>query len=281
MAIWPYIAVGGGLIGGALLFRKAKESAPAPSSSSNPCDRLPAGQARDLCNTLRAGLPVLGAVVNAVEDATQSRQAANVEKNGPIVESLDRTVWDHVSLQVGASGDGQGGPRLLRPLIHGGIRHQNGCVPIPGHPDWAKCAPGTRHIVSNGNLDDATHFARDCYWALSGALDNGFLPSGLFSGGRPKDLFTFKWPANKPAPAQAPAGAGELWVVRGKFIRCPLGTTVTVNERDHRESSSPAPVCAPPSTVGATPPPITPTIPTGTGTRTGTGVTVDRRDPNR
>lgn len=283
MSLWAYIAVGGGLVGGALLFRKLKEQAPAtPSAPRNPCDLLPAGQARDTCNTLRAGLGVVGAVTDAIADATQSRESKNVEKNGPIVESIEPAVWTRVGIQVGASGDGQGGARMLYPLHSRGVRHQNGCVPIPGHPDWAKCEPGTAHIIANGNHDDPTHFTRDCWWTVGGdnsRLNQGYRPSGLLSGGRPKDVFTFKWTG--AAPAGAPPGAGELWAVRGKLIRCPLGQTVNVNERDHRTDAV-APICAPPPRV-TPPPPVTPTTsPTTSSTQNASGgYTADRRDPNR
>jgi hypothetical protein len=278
VAIWAYIAVGGGLLGGALLLRKSKEAAATPAPSSNPCDRLKEAGAPqavvDACNALRAS-GVVGAVVGAVQAATESRESKNTTLNGPVVDHIDGAAFDLVAYE---QNDGGYGTRKRRPLYGRGIRHQNGCVPIPGHPDWVKCATGTKHIIDNGNFDDPNNYSGDSWWGVVG-FEAGYHRTGLLSGGRPKDPYTFRWPDSKPWPASAPQGAGERWVVRGKLIVCPLGTTVNVGTRDHRTEGGP--VCTAPSVY--VPPPPTVTMPTTEPVRTTTdgGRTADRRDPNR
>jgi hypothetical protein len=260
VALWAYIAAGGALVGGALLLRKSKESAPATDApAKDPCDLLPEGQARDACKALRAGLGIVAELIPDSADTT------NTKLNGPAVEKIDPAVWNLITARELVSG-------TMSTYIHYRplkapytTRYQNGFVPIEGHPDFAKGAPGSKSMV------DTEWFRR---------FGGGVSPSSLLSGDPVRDAYTFRWPADRPWPAGAPAGAGERWAVRGQLIVCPAGTTVN-NGRDHR--TTPGPVCAPAVNTSAPPPVITTTtVPTsGTWTTTPSGTRDRRTDPPR
>lgn len=248
MTALPWIAAGVGAAAVGAVYLVRRSSAPAPTAPpADNCEKLRAiggQQAVDACKAVKAGLGVVGAVAGVVQNATESRESKNVTLNGPITERID----------VGANRGYQGADGTWHRILHGGntavgVRHQNGCVPIPGHPDWGKCAPDTRHIIDNGNLDDADHYAGNSYWAVT-LLPAGFSKAGLLSGDPMRDALTFK------APASMQPATGELWFVRGKRLTCPAGTTVN-GGRDHRTGTN-IPVCAAPSSATPPPPVIAP-----------------------
>lgn len=263
MSLWAYIAVGGGLVGGALLLRKSKEAAPpAPSSSTNPCDRLKAAGAPqyavDACNAARTIAGGLGALVDMLPNTDQD----NIAINGPVTKRIHGAAQLALHREMGANSADYG--PVTAP---GTLEYQNGCVPIPGHPGWSKCAPGTKSMVN------------EPWWRTSSGYATGYgagkSPAAMGSGDPDRDVLTFKWPGpiahsdtrnERRRPIAFPLdGAGERWIVRGQPVVCAAGTTVN-SGRDHRTGVT-APICAPPRTV-VTPPPVTPTYTPGT------------RDPN-
>lgn len=134
-----------------------------------------------------------------------------------------------------------GGSRDFFPVAVGGIwdggqpvaRYANGCVPFAGHPDFAKCAPGTHDMRGDYPADATGPIAGNRY--LTGR------PWGTEGG----DPLTRKVKTN--------ADGSEEWFFKGAPLVCPPGTTVDPRKRDHRPGASPCqvpssnPVAVPPS----------------------------------
>lgn len=240
------------VLGGAYVLGKRKAPTP-PGPGEDPL--LAACKAAGVPElACRAGKGLLGGLVNVVQSATTSRETTNVRLNGPVVERVD------VGANRGSS-DAHGTTYRALVGLSPGVRHQNGCVPIPGHSDWAKCAAGTRHIIDNGNLESPTQFGGNTWWARFG-VSRGYLPTRTLSGDPAHDALTFQ-----PSPQTDP----QTWYVRGKRTTCPAGTTVNPG-RDHRTG---APACSTPAREVSPPPPIVP--PTSGPIIPGDGNTRDRR----
>lgn len=276
MALWAYIAVGGGLLGGALLFRKLKEDA-TPAASETPstdlCEKLRAiggQQAVDACRAIKLGAAIVDAVI------PNSTDSDNVRINGPAVVKVAPEIMAIYRL----SNEHPAGPVsvLNSPYT---IKYQNGCVPIPGHPDFAKCGAGTKTMVNEAWFRYVGH-ARGL--SMSGVLTGDVPVPGSRAG---RDPLTFTWPPNVPWPSSFPRGGtpyvspedpGTRFVFKGIPIVCPAGMRLA-SGTDHR--TTPGPICAP--AVNTVTPPPTVTMPTTEPVRTSTdgGRTADRRDPNR
>lgn len=246
-------------------------------AAADPCDQLE-GEARLACKLGRWGL---GQVYEGLRDAvqTEDRGEDNVRLNGPVTEYWD-TPGPGDDLYRAASGDfGRAPPTRYTDAARGPAgerrpkRHANGCAPFPAHPDWSKCAPGTKSMetavgaqyarAGRGELDARSH-GFGVYPAV--APRPGVTSNGVAGGDAQRDALTFPWsqrlsPVSSRAgepnrelafPLEVPAGA-TAWVVRGEPVVCPPGTEVV--GRDHRTGSETRSPCSvrqqvnPPPTV--------------------------------
>lgn len=260
------------IVGGAVYLRSRKKDESGPPADN--CEKLRAlggQQAVDACKAVKAGFGVLGAVADVV--VPDSNDDVNVRLNGPRVEAAHVQAMKALAIYFDENGT------ELYPLkAPFATRYQNGFVPVPGHPDFAKGAPGSKSMVN------------DDWWARKG-FSLGKSISSMLSGDPMRDVLTFRWPgpiANSATRNQVRnaiafplSGPGEQWIVRGQPVLCAAGTTIN-SGRDHR-TGAPAVACAPASSPTPPPPIVSGGTRTGTTTTTSSGgVRHDyRSDPPR
>lgn len=230
---------------------------------ADPCDQLGDPMAVAAC---KAGRGIVGAAYELLADAWkgEDRNVGNVALNGPVTEW-----WDDDPLYLAAAGNlgrqaptrytdavGPAGQKLPR-------RHANGCVPLPGHRDWQRCAPGTQSMATDSHpaYAHAGRPARNGYPAAPPRP--GVAAAALGSGDPDRDGLSYRWD-ERLSPVDGRAGRGNVelefpadvppgstaYVVAGEAVVCPAGTRV--KGRDHRTDGGP--VCAPASDVEAPPP---------------------------
>lgn len=275
MSAAPWIAagVGAALVGGAVYLRRRKE-ADAPSGPPvDNCEKLRViggQQAVDACKAIKAGFAVVDAIVPDFADT------ANVKLNGPAVERVPVAVMAVRRLEANQQ-HGAVAPLQLDYTT----KYQNGCVPVPGHPGWSKCAPGTKSMIED-------------QWFSSAGSAAGFSPSSVLSGdfrraggAGGRDPLTFTWPPDRPWPGPpggtpyvSPENPGTRFVYKGQPMICPAGTQIA-SGTDHRAIQGPPCVAA---RGDVPPPPTAPVRSTTTPVRTSSsgGRTADyRSDPPR
>lgn len=234
-----------------LLLRREQQAADA-------CEQLEDPKAVLACKVARG---LVGVGYDKFRDAWrgEDKNVGNVALNGPVVEWFDAP--ETADLYTAASGyDGKVAPTKL---VYDGrgpngekypAQYENGCVPLPGHPAWSKCAPGTESMASDA-------FPR--YAGKDVRRDD------VGTGDPQRDGLTFRWedritktarvadhdpPVWEPRfPLEVPEGA-TAWVVRGKPHVCPAGTEV--RGRDHRTGQETRSPCSIQQTI--TPPPVAP-----------------------
>lgn len=270
--MFPVVAIGLLVV---LVLRSSQKS----STQADPCDQLEDPKAILAC---KLGRGVLGAAYDALRDAVagEDRHIVNMQLNGPATEWWDSPDNDdayYASSPRGSGGaitptrytDAQRGPNgERRPK-----RHENGCAPFPGHPDWAKCKPGTKPMTAS-TYQDPGHAARDLGPELGASVaaperfgGQHYSADAVGSGDPQRDPLSFPWDqrpsshylgADAPHrrlefPLDVPEGA-SAWIVRGEPVVCAPGTEV--RGRDHRTGAETRSPCS--AANQSTPPPIVP-----------------------
>jgi hypothetical protein len=274
------------LVGFGLMFFLRKDAA----KTTDVCDELFDDPKEVLACKAAKGL--LGAVADAVTDTLvdavtnyEDVHGHNVAVNGPITEYWDAGENKDTFLAASPLGFGENG-YSLRTYSHKGPngeafpkRHDNGCVPLPGHPDWSKCGPGTKSAANaikdpgHGPIQGSREGARDAGPAPA-RWGGGFSERPSTGGGDPlRDGLSFAWNQRPSAykyervgdgrrlrdlnfPLAVPNDGSTAWVVRGEPVVCAPGTEV--RGRDHRTGLETRSPCSPANQVPA-PPVVQPT----------------------
>lgn len=237
-----WLVAAGAVAGAAVLAIRSRRAA-TPSGGGGLCDRAAQldPRAGAACQVLGG---VLGALGEVLPDSPSERAAANARLNGEAraVHPALRAVS-----QVYASRGGQAGSTTvtdLYPLVEPAERYANGCVPVPGHPDWAKCAPGTVSQVWAPVEEPHGHAARN---AFRGSADDPYHRRHPATVRRLNGRGPGARPVDEPAPAfplAVPAGHSAWWD-RGEPRVCPPSTVLQGTSGapvDHRPG---APRCVP------------------------------------
>lgn len=264
-AEWIALAVAAGV--GLVLWRQ-RSVAPAPGPSEG-CGAL--GIPGPLCDL---GLSLGSRVIAAVgETVNPQHAAANRALNGrPIrdVSEANAAATVKVTNLVG----GTTATSYHRPVSSGGwlesgggavVEHENGCVPLAGHPGWAKCKPGTVDM-------------RGRYPSTDTRVPGADYLSGVPWAGGQGDPLTRR--------SKVESDGAEVWFDRGARVRCPPGTTIGGERRDRSQvqdhrglpapgsaarclpvQAVPPPVTAPPPVTVPPPPPRSPSPPRPRATR--------------
>lgn len=234
-----WLAAGAAVVGaGVLLLRRR---AAAADGGADDCDKLaPLGaQAVAACKAARGLFGVLDKLSTTCYEAAAQNRALNGEPV-PLHPSLRAQAK---MFAFGGAGGGQWVDAVAPPA-----RYRNGCVAIPGHPDWGKCAPGTVSQVCDKaghgpGLNDSGFGERARVAALrayTGARSAGSRTS-LDPYTRKHEASPAQGRPSGPFPLTVPAG-GSAWWDRGEPRVCPAGQTLAGSEDDkgdidHREGA--------------------------------------------
>ena len=179
------LAVGGGGLLYLAVRALAKRNAPQSDAPANdPCASL-SGDAKTACEVATSAWDIVNSIAT-------NKSADNVKLNGAITERVPADFQAVYPCWADEQGDcgfdlntGRTNAIDNAPASHLDLRYENGCVPYAGHPDFAKCAPGTADLTNH----DAPH-----------PVDL----SAIDTAG-PGDLLTFVWSQNKAAQLAARA----------------------------------------------------------------------------
>lgn len=270
------LAIGGGAA--FLILRRQAQAAPTPTAptptSTNACDSLPAGYARDMCNAVKS----VGGIIEGIGDALSgtstaekaaewyAKDAKNRQLNGEVeIPLLSAVRWCSTLDRTDVS-DGKPPPgphvNMYANQVRGTVaRFANGCVPFVGAPGWEKCASGTEGMGGS---------AINAPMSMTGRIPRR--PPGQFEGYdrkyRPGDRLSGYY---DPTAQSNPKGVGEAYIptcsfpipippghfgyfFRGKAFTCPVGKVPDFS------TVQTGPVVAPPCKGGYVPAGSTPTV---------------------
>lgn len=231
-------AIGVGLGAAFLLSRREQQVTPA-ATTTNACDQVPAGYARDACNALKG----VGGILKGIGDALgtggfdwKAADAKNKSLNGAVEvgNPLPRKYCTGPRFVVekdGRTSPGYAGDPAAHVKAPWGsqvagsvLRFSNGCVPVKGAPGWEKCAPGTASMLGGNVGVWDTALAAD---VMTGHVGGAFSrPSGDPTTG----YFTDEHCDGSPDPSTKqnfpiPVPTGHVgFFYRGKPFTCPPGT---------------------------------------------------------
>lgn len=222
MSALPWIAAAAGGVGLYLWWRSKQTTAPQDDLCAKLC-RASGAYCVDGGASCRETLGILGPL-NPFHDSSGNftseqsrREANNVKLNGPAVQSRPNVPADPAF-----------GPRVLAGQT---LRHQNGCVPYFGAPDFAKCAPGTLDMYGSAIAAGAGGDLAIDESTMSVALGEG--PGGAWPsfaieaankgrGGLDKDHM-MTGSSGDPSTRGPFDSTNPFWYVRGKKVSCPAG----------------------------------------------------------
>lgn len=249
------LAIGGGA---ALILLRRQQAAQIQDAQGNPCDKLPAGTARDACNAARGIGGVFGALGKLLGGGDRLENVKKMQAHNDALNGAPDVVWKNVcnpgpnpdvlvNKKGGINGffDSMKGTHyflLGSPAKPQTIRYRNGCVPFEGAPGWEKCAPGTRSMQSprvvGGTSDGAggvrAHPGGNTVIAYTDDVLRGSIrkvrnsPNDHDFIGDPTTGYSVVGSqttcgANGGFPLKVPAGGTAGWY-RGRPWTCPAGT---------------------------------------------------------
>lgn len=247
MSSLPWI-IGGAAIGVGFLIYRSRQAAAGPAKPST-CESIAKLAGQDpaiVCGALGALGQIAGEVADALGKTSADVKrwdAKNKELNGEVDIPMDgfrkalaNTCYD------ASSGN-------CYPFVDGTVlRFKNGCVPLSGSPDFAKCVAGTHrmdnylpwqawHFMPDSTNNGQTSYKPDAIRSMSGSVRLEGEPN---DDRHPYDAFTrggFKQGGLNHNPFPIPIPEGHLgYVYKGRPFTCPQGKPPNMRQivRDHR-----------------------------------------------
>jgi len=238
------LGIGAVVVGGAVVLARRARAA---EEESDICDSFE-GNAKTACQAAKGALGVLGAINKLLSGPNFAAiDKKNKELNGPV--DVSATEWIAATFCHTQVGDAGGSPVMPGAAL----RFANGCVPIDGHPDMAKCAPGTKSIVSQVHCpysktrklgypvsdkcrttEDFCMVKTDWSKAFTGEVGDP-TTVGPFAAGQ--KLFNVERNKGLPATYTAVPSGSLGYYAGGKLVTCPADRPAVV-VRDNRTGKS-------------------------------------------
>lgn len=281
MSAVPWIIAGGVVVvGGAIFVAVRNERAKQPEAglceSAQPIAAalgyyIP-GQA---CGVINAAADV---VLSGLAEQEAAADAKNRQLNGEIDVPLDAATKSIAIrfIQPSVAGGGAGGSSLgsfgasvvkgkfggrIERMLRGTVlRFKNGGVPFKGHPDFAKCVPGTIDMANASAGAEFHVLVTPGRVPSPGELASHEAGKYMRNRARFEDMFT--------GLSSDPTTSKELGIVAGKKWPCPPGQVVLsiAAVRDQRTDAGGTSIQVTCGAAGTTPPQAPPVVGGGTST---------------